>query len=427
MNLPAARAIRPSHAARSLASAEVRERWLRRRVGITWGLLVLDAATFYKGVSGLPIPGSVGKLVTQGALPLALVLAISVNRKLLVRPNVFLCLVGLLVLDTILTIMQPQHIGTIYRVIRFVEFYVVLWLLTPWWGRRDLFLLRCHLRAYYVLLASAAVGLFVFPGKAIGSGRLTGAIWPIPAPQVAHYSAIVTGIVVVLWLGGVMAGRKALGITVVSVIFLILTHTRTALLAMIVGVIIAGLSLITVKPRVRRFFAWAGALVGITLLTASSLLVTWLARGEGTSELENLTGRTKVWGPLLSFPRDRFQEIFGFGLSNSSFNGLAIDSNWLSSYLEEGLLGAITCGVILFFLMVTAYFQPRGVQRALALFLITYCLIASFTEDGFTDASTYLLELTLAASLFVPSLVANRQGTADKPGAPLVPELDAVP
>jgi hypothetical protein len=427
MNLPAAAAIRPSHTARSLAPAEARERWELRRVGITWGLLVLNAATFYKGLSGFPIPGSVGKIVTQGALPLALLLALSVNRRLLVRPNVFLCLVGLLVFDAILTIMQPQSFGTLYRTIRLIEFYAVLWLLTPWWGRRDLFLLRCHLRAYYVLLGSAVIGIFLFPGKAIGGGRLTGAIWPIPPPQVAHYSAMVIGLVLVLWLGGVLSGRKALSITAVSLVILILTHTRTALLAMIVGIIIAGLSLIAVRPRVRRFFAWAGALVGIALLTASSLLVTWLARGEGASQLENLTGRTKVWGPLLSFPRDRFQEIFGFGLSNSSFDGLAIDSNWLSSYQEQGLWGAVTCGVILFFLLVVAYLQPRGVQRALALFLITYCLIASFTEDGFTDASTYLLELTLAASLFVPSFVKARTSARTRPdGAPLAPELDAV-
>lgn len=427
MNLPATAVIRPSHAARSLATAEVRERWQLRRVGITWYLLVLNAATFYKGLSGFPIPGSVGKIVTQGALPVALVFALSVNRRLLVRPNVFLCLVGLLVLDTILTIMEPQHFGTLYRTVRFVEFYAVLWLLTPWWGRRDLFLLRCHLRAYYVLLISAGVGIFLFPGKSLGGGRLTGAIWPIPPPQVAHYSAIVIGLVLVLWLGGVLAGRQALLISAGSLIILILTHTRTALLAMVVGVIIAGLSLIKAKPRVRRFFAWAGALVGITLLTASSLLVTWLARGEGTSELKNLTGRTKVWGPLLSFPRDKFQEIFGFGLSNSSFNGLAIDSNWLSSYQEQGLLGAVTCGVILFFLMATAYLQPRGVQRALALFLITYCLIASFTEDGFTDATTYLLELTLAASLFVPSFLVSKKAAPARPvDAPLAPDFDEV-
>jgi hypothetical protein len=77
--------------------------------------------------------------------------------------------------------------------------------------------------------------------------------------------------------------------------------------------------------------------------------------------------------------------------------------------------------------MVTAYLQPREVQRALALFLITYCLIASFTEDGFTDATTYLLELTLAASLFVPSFLGSRRATYAKPaGAPLAPDFEAV-
>jgi hypothetical protein len=65
---------------------------------------------------------------------------------------------------------------------------------------------------------------------------------------------------------------------------------------------------------------------------------------------------------------------------------------------------------MLLFLFITAYFQPRGVQRALGLFLVSYCLVASFTEVGFTDASTYLLELALAASLLVPPL-ADRKTT----------------
>jgi hypothetical protein len=59
---------------------------------------------------------------------------------------------------------------------------------------------------------------------------------------------------------------------------------------------------------------------------------------------------------------------------------------------------------MLLFLLVTAYFQPRGLQRALALFLVTYCLVASFTEIGITSASTYLLDITVAASLLVPSV-----------------------
>ena len=85
-----------------------------------------------------------------------------------------------------------------------------------------------------------------------------------------------------------------------------------------------------------------------------------------------------------------------------------IDSNWLASYQTQGIFGVVVCAAILLFLLVAAYFQPRGVQRALALFLVAYCLVASFTEVGFTDASMYLLELTLAASLLVPSATGRR-------------------
>jgi hypothetical protein len=142
--------------------------------------------------------------------------------------------------------------------------------------------------------------------------------------------------------------------------------------------------------------------VTVAAATASSFLTTWLARGEGTQQLTSLTGRTNFWGPVLAFPRNKFQEIFGFGLSNGQFRGLPIDSNWLESYQEQGLFGVAVCATILIFLIVAAYFQPRGVQRALALFLVTYCLVASFTEVGITDVTPYLLDVTVAASLLLP-------------------------
>jgi hypothetical protein len=208
--------------------------------------------------------------------------------------------------------------------------------------------------------------------------------------------------VVVLWFSGQLRGRTTALITVAAMVILLLTHTRTALIGMVAGILVAGMSLITANARVRKLFATAGAVAAVAVMTLSAVITTWLARGQDAQGLSNLTGRTKVWGPLLAAPRDKFQEIFGFGLSNVSFNGLAIDSNWLASYQELGLFGVIVCATILLFLLVKAYFQPRGVQRALALFLITYCLIASFTEVGFTDVSPYLLDLTVAASLLVP-------------------------
>jgi hypothetical protein len=400
-------AFRARHRTPVMGPAEARERSMRRRVALAWALLVLNVLT-YSG-SLLPVPTAAGKVITQGALPAALLVALTVNRRIMVRPNVFLCLVSLLVIEAIVTSLQPQYFGTVYRTFRLAEFVAALWLLTPWWGRRDMLLVRCHLASLAVVLASVLLGLLVAPGHAMAGGRLSGVLWVIPTTQVAHYTAVVLGLVVVLWLGGKVRGQATALIAVVTVTMLILTHTRTALIGAVAGILVAGLSLVVAKARVRRFFVAASIVVSIVIITLSSVITTWLARGQGTDQLTELTGRTKVWGPLLAFPRDKFQEILGFGLSNDSFNGLPIDSNWLAAYQTQGIYGVVVCAVILLFLLVTAYFQPRGVQRALALFLVAYCLVASFTEVGFTDASMYLLELTLAASLLVPSAADGRQ------------------
>jgi hypothetical protein len=402
MSLPAT-LLRPRHNLLPAAPPLTNDRIIRRRVYLAWGLLYFNTLTFFPGVSFIGIPSSIGKGIAQSVLPVALLLALSLNRKVLLRPNVFLCLVSLIALETILTTLQPQHVGTIFRTARLVGYVVCLWLLTPWWGRRDLLLLRCHLTALGLALGSVVIGLLASPGHALAEGRLTGALWPMQPTQVAHYAAVMIGLVVVLWFGGNLRSRTTALVVAVSGILLILTHTRTALAALIVGILVAGMSLIVAKPRVRRLFAVVGAITAVTALTLSAFITTWLERGQSSQGLANLTGRTEVWGPLLAAPRDKFQEIFGFGLSNVSFDGFPIDSNWLASYQEEGLFGVVVCAAILIFMLGTSYFQPRGLQRALALFLVAYALVASFTEVGFTDVSPYLLDLTVAASLIVPA------------------------
>ncbi len=187
-------------------------------------------------MSVLPIPSSLGKLITQGSLPVALLIMLTVNRRIIIRPNVFLCLVSLLVFEAILTCLEAQYLkGTVYRTFRLAEFVAALWLFTPFWGRRDLLLARCHLKAMAVVLGSVVLGLLVAPGHARNSGRLQGAIWPIPSTQVAHYAAVTLGLVTVLWFCGYMRGRLTAFAVVVSGAILILTHTRTALVGLIVG------------------------------------------------------------------------------------------------------------------------------------------------------------------------------------------------
>jgi hypothetical protein len=389
----------------TLEPVEAHERWVLRMVGISWALLVLNILTWYSGMTVAHVPSIVGKAITQGALPAALLVAVIVNRRFIMRPNVFLCLMTLLVIEAIMTSLDAQFlVSSGYRTFRFAEFVAVLWLLSPWWGRQDLLFVRKYLVMMYTVLGSVLLGQLVAPGRADGlGGRLTGVIWPVPPTQVAHYAAVTFGIVVVLWLCGSVSGRYTLLTVSVTGVILVLTHTRTALLGMMVGLVVAGLSLFMTKARVRKLFASSAIILSVAGITLFSFLATWLARGENTQQLSSLTGRTPVWQAVLSAPRDWFGVLFGSGLTNNSFGGLAIDSNWLAAYSDQGVIGVAIIAAMVLYVLIAAYFQPAGVRRALPLFFATYCLMASFAETGLSQPSSYLLELSMAASLLVPS------------------------
>jgi hypothetical protein len=188
-----------------------------------------------------------------------------------------------------------------------------------------------------------------------------------------------------------------------SVGILVLTHTRTALIALLAGILVAGLSLFSGRQRVRKVFMTVLIVLllsGVVLLPA---LTHWFGRGQSSQEFTQLTGRTVVWQELLNSPRPVDNMIFGFGLSNNSFAGLPIDDSWLAIYQDQGIFGDVLCALIMLSLLLIAAFRPRGPTRAMALFLLVYCLIASFTETGLGQASTYMLDLTIAASLLVPA------------------------
>jgi O-antigen ligase len=201
-----------------------------------------------------------------------------------------------------------------------------------------------------------------------------------------------------------------------AIIVLVLSHTRTALTAMLVGLLVAGASLWPTKRRVRKVFVTGLIVVVVIGVPAAPLLITWAARGENAQQLQSLTGRTHAWSAVLAVHRPATNVIFGDGLSNDSvsgstepyLNGLSIDSSWLSIYQDQGIVGDLLVGSIFVLLLLTALFRARGPTRALALFLIVYCLIAGINESGLGDASPYLLDLAVAASLItLPSAMAT--------------------
>ena len=181
-------------------------------------------------------------------------------------------------------------VGSVYRGVRLMVFVACLWLLTPWWGRRDLVLLRAHRVAMWAILALVLVGVAIAPGKAFAfEGRLSGTLWPVPPTQVAHYAAVLFGTSAILWMCRVISGRHALVAVTVSTIALIGTHTRTALLGAAIGVALACASLFLGHARVRRVsVSTSVGVIAATAIFAPQIVILAIAgtddRGRGAAD-----------------------------------------------------------------------------------------------------------------------------------------------
>lgn len=384
---------------------------LRRRAQVAWGFLFLNVLPFQAFPTLVKIPDKVGKVVTQGSLAAAIVLIIALNPKARFRPNALLGLYTGLAFFSAVMSFRFISIGTDIRTVRLLGFVACLWLFTPFWGRPDLLMLRCHRRALMLVMGTVIVGMVLAPGHAFSQGgRLSGAIWPIPPTQVAHYAGEVTAITLLLYLCGLATKRFVIAVAPLMFVLLLLTHTRTALVATVAGFLVACLSLLTSRRRVRTLFAGLIVFVALVGPIAAPLVGSWLTRGQSSQQLTQLTGRTKAWDLVVNQPRPESEVILGSGLSNESIQGLSIDSTWLSVYKDQGIVGDVLVGVILLVMIVKIGFARPGPGRAVAVFLVTYVLIASFTEDGVGNASTYALDLAVAASLLVPAAIRPAEG-----------------
>lgn len=389
---------RSGAARRSTAGSVPRLLWL------AWGALFFNVLTPSANPTFIPIPHSLNQLFAQGSLVVAIAAALLVNPRVVIRPTLFLVLLSVMsVMAVIVSIHSDFMLGSSYRALRLFGFVTCLWLLTPWWGRNDLAILRVHRLCLGGAVTSAAVGAALAPGKAFSfEGRLSGALWPMEPTGLAHYAAILFGTSVILWMCRVISGRHALVTIVLSVAILLATHTRTAMVGALAGLTVATVSLVLGHARARRtsVSSLAAAAVGAAFFTPQ--ILSWAARGQSAEQASGLTGRTSVWTAVSDTSRPTLNALFGSGLSNKSFNGVAIDSSWVATYLDLGWTGVALGIGFLLVLLTLAFSRPRGVRRAIALFLITYCMVSSPTETGLGDASPFLLDLVVAASLLVP-------------------------
>ncbi|MGC9542434.1 O-antigen ligase domain-containing protein [Streptomyces sp. UG1] len=371
-------------------------------VGTVWGLLVLNTLGSAGAKTIVPLPRSLIQMVTMGALVAAFTLALAVNLRLRIRPSAYVFLLTLLLVPSVIASAHLESgFGALFRCARLALFVGTLWLLTRWWDG-GLTFVRHHIRMYFAVLGSVAAGLVISPGAALPElygGRLVGALWPLTPPQIGQYAAVITGLTVLLVLGRRTDRGSAAVVIVPSLVLLALTHTRTATLGLLIALTLAIGSLVLTSAAARRFFAWAVVCAAVAAVGFGSALRSWFLRGQSQEHFTSLTGRQKVWDALLAAPRTTSERLFGMGLGDKSFGGLPIDNSWLAVYHEQGLTGTVIVAAFVLVLGGVALLRPPSLPRACAIFLITYCAIASYTEAGLGDASPYLLHLAVAASL----------------------------
>ncbi|WP_328351637.1 O-antigen ligase domain-containing protein [Streptomyces sp. NBC_00445] len=382
--------------------AEPRPAGTPKMVGIAWGLLALNTLGSTGADTIVPLPRSLIQLVTMGSLVAAFALALAVNPRLRIRASAFLFLLTLLLVPSMISSVDLESgFGALFRCARLALFIGTLWLLSRWWDG-SLTFVRHHIRTYFAVLATVAVGAVISPGAAMPGrygGRLVGALWPLTPPQIGQYAAVIIGLTVLLLLGRRTDRTSAAVVIVPSLALLALTHTRTATIGLLIGLALAIGSLILTSAAARRFFVWTVLCAAVAAVGFASALQAWFLRGQSKEYFTSLTGRAKVWDALLAEPRTTAEKVFGMGLGDKSFGGLPIDNSWLAVYQEQGLIGVTLVSAIIIVLGGVALLRPPSLQRACAIFLIGYCAIASYTEAGLGDASPYLLHLALAASL----------------------------
>lgn len=390
-----------------------------KAVGVVWGLLILNTLGSAGAKTIIPLPRSLIQMVTMGALVAAFVLALALNLRLRIRASAFAFLLTLLLIPSVISSVDLESgVGALFRCARLTLFVGTLWLLSRWWDGSPTFV-RHHIRMYFAVLASVAAGLVVSPGAAMPElygGRLVGALWPLTPPQIGQYAAVIIGLTVLLVLGRRTDRGSAAAVIVPALVLLALTHTRTATLGLLIGLMLAIGSLVLTSAGARRFFAWAVVGAAVIAVGFGSLLQAWFLRGQSQENFTSLTGRAKVWDALLAAPRTTSEYVFGAGLGDKSFGGLPIDNSWLAVFQEQGMTGVVLVAAIIVVLGGVALLRPPSLPRACAIFLISYCAIASYTEAGLGDASPYLLHLAVAASLLAAPTAAPFPTPDEVPG-----------
>lgn len=372
----------------------------RRRFTIIWTLLLFSSLPYSADDRLFFVPGRIEQLGTAVALGVALLMAIALNRRLRVGDIAPIALYALIPLLALIPPLSGQTgIGSLLRAGRFGVALAVLVLISPLWTIERGLALGAHLRAMRWILVALLIQLPLLP---FDDGRLISNLPALTAPAVGQYAAMVAGLTLLLALGERIANRTAVFWVPVALTLLLMSKTRTAMVGLLAGLVVALLGLAGSSRRARLSLVGLLLVAPIAFMTLKPAADAWFTRGQDQENLTTLTGRTKAWDKVHAYPRDEYTELIGIGLTDKSIDGLPIDNGYLAVYHETGFIGLAIIASVFLLILVRALIQPPGLHRAIALFLLAYCATASYTETGIGDMSSYVLHLVVAAVLVAP-------------------------
>jgi hypothetical protein len=297
-------------------------------------------------------------------------------------------------------------------------------LLWRWLGGRPDTFLGSHRIAYLLLTVVMLAGLAAAPSAAWdegsfgGGGRLQGVFLPTYPTGVGEIGAILAGLTVTALAfhrirrlpGGILVG---LGLSLI-----VLSRTRTAAVALLIALFAA-------FCLTRRYRRGRRGLVAILLVVAfaaplAAPIQSWILRGQDAEQFSSFTGRTRAWSAVVEQQASVRTYMVGHGLGNKGvllrrgegdIDVMAIDNGWLSLFWETGLFGVALVLAALVAAIITVCRAPTPYVRAAAGFLVSYVLLASFTESGLSDLSSHTLHILVAVgAAFADRISVRREG-----------------
>lgn len=252
------------------------------------------------------------------------------------------------------------------------------------------------------LVALVARAADLESGRAFG-GRLAGYLPPLHPNELGLMAGAGLLCAIALLARGELARGAFLSSAPVLAITLLLTQSRTAMVAVVVGLLVlAGYRLTTRGPLIVGALALAFLLAGLVQTNTGYRPLDALVTHNGsTTATGTLGSRAAEWNAVVHLNNRPVQVLAGQGLAAKSVavelasaRYAPVDGSWPAAYLSAGLAGVAALAAAVLAVLGGALRRRDDFAMALVAFLIVNSLVA----DVFNDVTVGLvLLLSLAA------------------------------